>query len=172
MKPNLKSFLAGAVAIALLWAATAVATNVGDAGDAAQGEISTQTVPAPLEAEQPQPDRAEQADAQSTPTGSPEANTPFSDLTTISVEELPIEAIDTLDLIASGGPYPFSKDDSTFQNREGILPGAERGHYREYTVVTPGEHDRGARRIVAGADGGLYYTDDHYDSFREIVLDQ
>ena len=44
------------------------------------------------------------------------------------------------------------------------LPSTE----REYTVVTPGSRDRGARRIVAGAGGEYYYTDDHYDSFRRI----
>ncbi|MEZ5341580.1 MAG: ribonuclease domain-containing protein [Acidimicrobiales bacterium] len=60
-------------------------------------------------------------------------------------------------------------DDSVFQNREGILPTQERGYYREYTVVTPGSDDRGARRIVAGEAGDLYYTADHYDSFKEIV---
>lgn len=93
----------------------------------------------------------------------------FSDLPPISRSELPSEALDTLDDISSGGPYDFSKDDSTFQNREGYLPDQDRGHYREYTVITPGSDDRGARRIVAGADGELYYTDDHYNSFREIV---
>jgi ribonuclease T1 len=36
-------------------------------------------------------------------------------------------------------------------------------------VITPGENDRGARRIVTGEGGEMYYTDDHYDSFREIV---
>jgi ribonuclease T1 len=35
-------------------------------------------------------------------------------------------------------------------------------------VVTPGSDDRGARRIVAGSCGDLYYTDDHYDSFRLV----
>lgn len=93
----------------------------------------------------------------------------FSDLPTITLDELPIEAIETLFLIADGGPYPYRQDDSTFQNREGILPDRELGHYREYTVDTPGSPDRGARRIVAGADGEQYYTDDHYDSFREII---
>ena len=39
----------------------------------------------------------------------------------------------------------------------------------EYTVRTPGESDRGARRIVAGRDGTMYYTSDHYDSFRRII---
>jgi ribonuclease T1 len=49
------------------------------------------------------------------------------------------------------------------------LPAKQLGYYREYTVVTPGSPDRGARRIVAGAGGEIYYTDDHYDSFREVL---
>lgn len=93
----------------------------------------------------------------------------FSDLPTITLDELPIEAIDTLILIADGGPYPYRQDDGTFQNREGILPDRPSQHYREYTVDTPGASNRGARRIVSGADGERYYTDDHYDSFREII---
>ena len=93
----------------------------------------------------------------------------FSDLDTIRPFELPTEALATLTLIEQGGPYPYRQDDGTFQNREGILPDRDRDHYREYTVDTPGSSDRGARRIVAGADGERYYTDDHYDSFREIV---
>ena len=92
-----------------------------------------------------------------------------SDLPIITRAELPAEALLTLDLIESGGPFPYRQDDGIFQNREGILPAEDREHYREYTVDTPGSDDRGARRIVAGADGERYYTDDHYDSFREIV---
>ena len=45
------------------------------------------------------------------------------------------------------------------------------GYYAEYTVETPGSSDRGARRIVGGESGELYYTDDHYDSFSWIALD-
>ncbi len=62
----------------------------------------------------------------------------------------------------------MSKDGSTFQNREGILPPQPQGYYSEYTVETPGSSDRGARRIVGGKDGELYYTDDHYSSFSWI----
>ncbi|MET0218795.1 MAG: ribonuclease domain-containing protein, partial [Burkholderiales bacterium] len=29
--------------------------------------------------------------------------------------------------------------------------------------------DRGARRIIAGDSGELYYSDDHYRSFRRII---
>lgn len=93
----------------------------------------------------------------------------FSDLPAISVDDLPDEAIEVLFLIDEGGPFPYDQDGSTFQNRERLLPQKARGHYREYTVETPGSYDRGARRIVAGDDGELYWTDDHYDSFSEIV---
>ena len=54
---------------------------------------------------------------------------------------------------------------------EKILPKHDRGYYHEYTVKTPGEKDRGARRIVTGNAGERYYTDDHYKSFRRIAED-
>lgn len=92
----------------------------------------------------------------------------FSDLPAITLDELPSQAVEVLQLIEDGGPYEYRQDDSVFQNREGILPDRESGHYREYTVETPGSPDRGALRIVAGADGERYWTDDHYDSFYEI----
>ena len=94
---------------------------------------------------------------------------PTSDLPTTTVAELPPEGIDTLVLIDQGGPCPYDKDGSTFGNREGVLPPQQNGFYAEYTVVTPGEGDRGARRIVGGDDGSRFYTSDHYSSFREVV---
>jgi ribonuclease T1 len=93
---------------------------------------------------------------------------PESGLPWIAVTDLPPEARETLDLIESDGPFPYDRDGVVFQNREGILPDEERGYYHEYTVVTPGSDDRGARRIVTGANAERYYTDDHYDSFRRI----
>ena len=92
-----------------------------------------------------------------------------SDLPTIGLGELPTEAIDTLELIETDGPYPFDRDGITFQNREGLLPDRDGDHYEEFTVITPGLDHRGARRIVAGDDGERYYTDDHYDSFSEVT---
>ena len=76
----------------------------------------------------------------------------------------------TLALIQRGGPYPYEQDDGTFFNRERHLPDKPRGYYREYTVKTPGERTRGARRIVAGGQPPevYYYTEDHYRSFRRI----
>lgn len=90
---------------------------------------------------------------------------PMSGLPMVDLDQLPVEAADTIALIRSGGPFPFDRDDTVFQNREELLPDRPTGHYREYTVITPGEDDRGAQRIVAGGDGELYYTADHYSSF-------
>ena len=86
----------------------------------------------------------------------------------VAVSQLPPEAVATLKLIRKGGPYPYAKDNSVFGNREGHLPKQRHGYYREYTVRTPGQRNRGARRIVKGASGELFYTDDHYNSFKRI----
>jgi len=87
----------------------------------------------------------------------------------IDKRQLPKEAIEVIALIRKGGPYPYERDGAVFSNREKRLPVSERGWYREYTVKTPGERTRGARRIVAGRDGTLYYSDDHYRSFKRIL---
>ena len=87
----------------------------------------------------------------------------------VHVAALPREARDTLALIQKGGPFPYARDGVVFGNREGQLPRRKRGYYHEYTVKTPGAHDRGARRIVVGERGEIYYSDDHYRSFRRVV---
>ena len=86
----------------------------------------------------------------------------------IGVKDLPAEARATIALIRADGPFPHAQDGKTFGNREKLLPPRPRGYYREYTVRTPGARDRAARRIVAGRSGELYYTEDHYRSFRRI----
>ncbi|MYT71696.1 ribonuclease [Streptomyces sp. cg28] len=84
----------------------------------------------------------------------------------ICYSDLPSQAHDTLDLIEAGGPFPYSQDGTVFQNREGVLPSQSTGYYHEYTVITPGSSDRGARRIVTGeASQEDYYTADHYATF-------
>lgn len=101
------------------------------------------------------------------PGADPSADAPPS--TQISAEaSLPTEAQDTIAAIDAGGPFRYDRDGSVFQNREGRLPAHERGYWREYTVDTPGSSDRGARRLVEGGAGELYYTDDHYGSFQLI----
>jgi len=90
----------------------------------------------------------------------------------LDIRGLPPEAIHVLTLIQHGGPFPSRKDGSEFQNRERRLPNRPRGYYREYTVPTPGEHTRGARRIVTGGKPPVvyYYTPDHYRSFNKIPV--
>lgn len=84
----------------------------------------------------------------------------------ICYSALPSQAHDTLDLIDAGGPFPYEQDGTVFQNREALLPSQSTGYYHEYTVITPGSSDRGARRIVTGEEAEEdYYTADHYESF-------
>ena len=88
----------------------------------------------------------------------------------VRLADLPVEARKTLSLIKQGGPFPYERDGIIFGNFEKRLPREKRGYYREYTVKTPGERTRGARRIVAGGNPPVvfYYTADHYQSFRRI----
>jgi ribonuclease T1 len=80
--------------------------------------------------------------------------------------DLPSQAYDTLGLIETNGPFPYSQDGVVFQNREGVLPSQSTGYYHEYTVKTPGSSTRGARRIVTGEETQEdYYTSDHYVTF-------
>lgn len=89
-----------------------------------------------------------------------------------ALSSLPSQASDTLELIHSGGPFPYPQDGTVFQNREGILPDESTGYYHEYTVKTPGSPDRGARRLIGGGattdPPHVYYTADHYASFCEV----
>ena len=92
----------------------------------------------------------------------------------IALQDLPKEGQETYLLIRQGGPFRYEKDGVVFGNRERLLPPASRGFYREYTVRTPGEKTRGARRIVCGGEEPrlpkkCFYTQDHYTTFREIV---
>lgn len=91
----------------------------------------------------------------------------------IGLSQLPREGQTMYQRILSGGPFAHDKDGSVFGNRERLLPRQPRGFYREYTVRTPGERDRGARRIVCGGKDvrqpeTCFYTRDHYASFQVI----
>ncbi len=93
---------------------------------------------------------------------------------TIALAQLPAQGQEMMKKIEAGGPFNYDKDGAVFGNRERILPAGNRGFYREYTVKTPGERTRGARRIVCGgvkptATDACYYTNDHYASFRKIA---
>jgi guanyl-specific ribonuclease Sa len=85
-----------------------------------------------------------------------------------ALSELPPQAAQVWQLIQHGGPYPYPQDGVVFGNRERRLPSRQSGFYREYTVPTPGEHDRGPRRLITGGPAELYYTGDHYASFVSV----
>jgi ribonuclease T1 len=82
---------------------------------------------------------------------------------------LPGEAATVWHTIETGGKPAYPRDGIVFNNNERVLPQQKRGYYHEYTVPTPGERDRGARRLVTGQSRELYYTADHYASF--VVVD-
>ncbi|ACL38853.1 guanine-specific ribonuclease N1 and T1 [Pseudarthrobacter chlorophenolicus A6] len=152
----------------LLLAALVVVAVLVFGGQGVLGQLTEGTTTAPATGAaasasaspaQSRPAQAAPAPAQKNPSGLP----------AIRESQLPAEGRRILALIRAGGPYRYSQDDQAFGNFEGILPRRDRGYYREYTVPTPGESDRGARRIVAGADGDKYYTGDHYESFSFIT---
>jgi filamentous hemagglutinin len=62
----------------------------------------------------------------------------------------------------------FSHDGIVFQNRERRLPVKARGYYHEYVHPTPGVSGPGPQRVVAGGQRELYYTADHYETFRQV----
>lgn len=106
--------------------------------------------------------------------GSPTADRPVAvasatGLPVRALSQLPPQVTDVWQLIQRGGPFPYRQDGTVFGNRERRLPPQQSGFYREYTVATPGEQDRGARRLVTGGAAELYYTADHYVTF--VVVD-
>lgn len=151
--------LVGGFILILLAAWIVVTGGSGGSGDSAGDGSSSSSVAR-------ESNSADGSGGGSTPASN--GSTPDSGLDTIAESQLPEEGRETLKLIRSGGPFPYDRDGITFQNREGILPSQSRGYYSEYTVPTPGESDRGARRIIGGDDGDRYYTADHYDSFQQI----
>jgi RHS repeat-associated protein len=73
----------------------------------------------------------------------------------------------TLDNIKKGITQ-FSRDGTTFKNRENRLPSQPDGYYREFTVQSPNTKTRGPLRIIVGQNGESYFTPNHYRSFTRI----
>ena len=97
---------------------------------------------------------------------SPPASTPARlDLSVIADPDERAAIVAVAEAIDRGGPFTYRKDGAVFENREKRLPVEPRGYWREYTVPTPDEADRGARRLVAGQRHELRYTRDHYRTF-------
>ncbi|HYK02683.1 MAG TPA: ribonuclease domain-containing protein [Thermoanaerobaculia bacterium] len=137
----------------LILIATVIALAIG-----AWWTNEDRAVQSPAPASRPAP---VEPDAAPKPSAEPEDR--LAQLVPDSVERA--ELVKTLDLIERGGPFPHKQDGSVFGNRERQLPQQPRGYYHEYTVRTPGAPNRGARRVVRGDGGELYYTRDHYRTF-------
>jgi guanyl-specific ribonuclease Sa len=79
-----------------------------------------------------------------------------------------IDLAPTIERIAAGRRLRFPNDGTTFQNRENRLPRRPPGYYREWVVPTPKEPGPGPQRLITGEGGEVWYTSDHYRSFRRI----
>lgn len=76
----------------------------------------------------------------------------------------------------SGGSVEDYRDGAAiggdrFGNYEGLLPEAEGRIYTECDIDTDGYGSRGSRRLVFSNDGLYFYTSDHYESFREVTVE-
>lgn len=58
-----------------------------------------------------------------------------------------------------------------FGNYEGLLPTDGGVTYTECDIDTDGASSRGAKRVIFSSDGHYYYTEDHYESFREVTFE-
>jgi guanyl-specific ribonuclease Sa len=68
--------------------------------------------------------------------------------------------------VAQGGRHGGTR--GVFENAEGRLPREAGGYYTETDVWPRGEGGRGARRLIFGRGGEVYYTADHYRTFVRV----
>ena len=74
----------------------------------------------------------------------------------------------TLDRIARGEKNSHRNDGTTFGNRERRLPQKSSGYYTEYVHPTKGINGPGPQRVIVGKGGDIWYTPDHYETFKKI----
>lgn len=176
--PRLPAWALAVLAVAALVAYLVVhGTGDGASGPERLPEAPAPPIPTAPSAEAPRPPREqaprsprEQAPREQAPRGRAPDQRPASALDLEGIgdadEREAITAV--VRAIDRGGPFAYRRDGVVFENREHRLAAQARGWWHEYTVPTPGEDDRGARRIVAGRDGELFYSRDHYRTFRRI----
>lgn len=82
--------------------------------------------------------------------------------------ELTSELKPTLRRISEGEKFPHRNDGSIFKNYTDVLPKQDAGYYREFVHPTPGVKGPGARRLVIGKGGDIWFTADHYKTFIRI----
>ncbi len=74
----------------------------------------------------------------------------------------------TLDRIARGEKNSHRNDGATFGNRERRLPQKPNSYYTEYVHPTKGINGPGPQRVIVGKQGDVWYTPDHYETFKKI----
>jgi len=79
-----------------------------------------------------------------------------------------VELQGTLDRIGQKRKLRYSHDGATFENREGRLPRKDAGYYTEWIHPTAKLDGPGPQRVVTGRDGDVYYTADHYRTFKQL----
>lgn len=165
--PTAVVVLAIAIAIGVAWwqsrSRTSAPAGSPTVGTAAPAPVGPAPAPAPVgPAPTPAPPASVERAAPPPTLGS------SLDLAWLADRDERATVVEVAAAIDRGGPFRYRKDGAVFENREGRLPRQARGYWREYTVPTPGEADRGARRLVGGARHELYYSRDHYRTFRLI----
>jgi ribonuclease T1 len=155
--------------------------------DRAEAEAPSLTEAAPrTDAPGPADSRVDRAPADSSsppaprrPKPPPQASPPAADalvITGLSLRDSSgrtiyrgqIDLAPTIERVAAGRRLRFPNDGTTFQNRENRLPRRPPGYYREWVVPTPKEPGPGPQRLITGEGGEVWYTSDHYRSFRRI----
>jgi ribonuclease T1 len=81
-----------------------------------------------------------------------------------------IDLAPTLARIKKGEKFPHRNDGASFGNRERRLPQKPPGYYKEYVVPTPDLRGPGPQRLVIGDKGEVYYTSNHYLSFKRVTV--
>jgi len=148
----------------LIWIAALLAIAIGTLWQ--QRDRSEKPAQSQTQTQSQAPQKSPTQTRQPTQTKQPEQTQRIDEIVRDAEERATLRK--TLELIARSGPFPYRNDGTVFANRERRLPQQERGYYREYTVVTPGVPNRGARRVVRGNGGETYYTRDHYRTFARI----
>jgi ribonuclease T1 len=87
----------------------------------------------------------------------------------IEESRLPESALHTLELISAGRRFSGRRNGIVFSNHEGLLPEQPEGYYTEWTVRERGQTGRKKDRVVAGQAGELFFTTNHYKSFRWVI---
>jgi filamentous hemagglutinin len=85
------------------------------------------------------------------------------------VYEGKVDVNPTLERIKAGKKYEYKNDGAFFGNREGLLPKKkDKDYYREFVHHFKGLPFPGPQRVVIGKEGEVYYTPDHYSSFKRV----